>query len=145
MYNVEHIGIAVKSLQQSDQLFQRLLGISPYKREYVADQLVTTSFFMSGNVKVELLEASDPDSPIQKFLEKRGEGIHHLAFEVADIRAEMIRLEAEGFQLLQEHPVRGADNKWVCFIHPGSANGVLIELCQTIEEDSKLVPDALES
>ena len=145
MYKVEHIGIAVKSLQQSDLLFQRLLGISPYKREYVADQLVTTSFFMSGNVKVELLEATDPDSPIQKFLERRGEGIHHLAFEVADIRAEMTRLAAEGFQLLQEQPVKGADNKWVCFIHPRSANGVLIELCQTIEEDSKLVTDALES
>ena len=145
MYKVEHIGIAVKSLQQSDPLFQRLLGTSPYKREFVADQLVTTSFFRSENVKIELLEATDPESPIHKFLEKRGEGIHHLAFEVADIHAEMKRLAAEGFQLLQDHPVRGADNKWVCFIHPKSANGVLIELCQSIDEDANPLTDALES
>ncbi|MEO5907189.1 MAG: methylmalonyl-CoA epimerase [Saprospiraceae bacterium] len=144
MYKVEHIGIAVESLHKSDLLFQRLLGSSPYKREYVADQLVTTSFFQTGNVKVELLEASDPESPIQKFLDKRGEGIHHVAFEVEDIRAEMVRLASEGFQLLQEEPMKGADNKWVCFIHPRSANGVLIELCQAIE-DPKFVTDALES
>ena len=145
MYKVEHIGIAVESLEKSDQLFERLMGTSPYKREYVPDQLVTTSFFLAENVKVELLEATGPDSPIRKFLEKRGDGIHHLAFEVDDIREEMKRLQAEGFQLLQEEPVKGADNKWVCFIHPKSANGVLIELCQSIAEDPKSMPDALDS
>ncbi len=134
MYTVEHIGIAVKSLEQSDPLFSRLLDASPYKHEEVLEQGVITSFFQAGQAKIELLEATHPDSPIAKFIDRKGEGIHHIAFEVADIRAEMKRLKEEGFQLLQEEPSIGADNKWVCFIHPRSANGVLIEICQTIPE-----------
>lgn len=134
MYTVEHIGIAVKSLKQSDPLFRRLLGRSPYKYEEILDQGVITSFFQAGQTKIELLEATHPDSPIAKFIERKGEGLHHIAFEVADIRAEMTRLKEEGFQLLQEEPSIGADNKWVCFIHPKSANGVLVEICQTIPE-----------
>jgi methylmalonyl-CoA/ethylmalonyl-CoA epimerase len=134
MYTVEHIGIAVKSLEQSDPLFRRLLDASHYKHEEVPEQGVITSFFQAGQAKIELLEATHPDSPIAKFIERKGEGIHHIAFEVEDIRAEMKRLEEEGFQLLQEEPSIGADNKWVCFIHPRSANGVLIEICQTIPE-----------
>lgn len=136
MYTIEHIGIAVRSLADSDRLFARLLNISPYKHEEVAEQGVMTSFFQAGQAKVELLEPTRPDSPIQKYIEKKGEGIHHVAFEVADIRAEMERLRVEGFQLLNEEPARGADNKWVCFVHPKSANGVLVELCQTIPEES---------
>jgi len=132
MYTLEHIGIAVKSLATSNPLFQRLLAAAPYKQEEVADQGVVTSFFRAGEAKVELLEATNPTSPIHTFIERRGEGIHHVAFEVPDIRKEMQRLKDEGFQLLQEEPSIGADNKWVCFIHPRSANGVLIELCQTI-------------
>lgn len=134
MYTVEHIGIAVKSLEQSDPLFRRLLDATPYKREEVPEQGVITSFFQAGQTKIELLEATHQDSPIAKFIERKGEGIHHIAFEVMDIRAEMKRLEEEGFQLLQQEPSIGADNKWVCFIHPRSANGVLVEICQTIPE-----------
>ncbi len=133
MYTVEHIGIAVKSLKDSNALFEKLLNTSSYKEEEVAEQGVTTSFFRAGQAKIELLEAMHPDSPIHKFIERKGEGIHHIAFEVPDIRAEMQRLKEEGFQLLQEEPSVGADNKWVCFIHPKSANGVLIEICQTIQ------------
>lgn len=132
MYSLEHIGIAVRSLADSDPLFARLLNSPPYKHETVEDQGVTTSFFQAGGAKVELLEPTRPDSPIQRFLDKRGEGIHHLAFEVEDIRAEMKRLREEGFDLLQDEPTPGADNKWVCFLHPKSTNGVLIELCQSI-------------
>lgn len=128
---VEHIGIAVKDLQQSNELFARLLGQPHYKIEAVASEHVNTSFFRAGETKVELLEATDPDSPIAKFIAKRGEGIHHIAFEVADIEAEMQRLQAEGFQLLNESPKQGADNKLVCFLHPKSSNGVLVELCQS--------------
>lgn len=134
MYTVEHIGIAVKSLEESDPLFRRLLDASPYKHEEVPDQGVITSFFQAGQTKIELLEATHPDSPIAKFIERKGEGIHHIAFEVQDIRSEMNRLKAEGFQLLQDEPSIGADNKWVCFIHPRSAIGVLVEICQTIPE-----------
>lgn len=132
MYTVEHIGIAVKSLKVSNPLFERLLNIAPYKEEAVADQHVITSFFKAGESKIELLEPTHQDSPIHKFIERKGEGIHHIAFEVGDIFAEMKRLENEGFHLLQEKPSLGADNKLVCFIHPKSANGVLVELCQSI-------------
>ncbi|SDL94751.1 methylmalonyl-CoA/ethylmalonyl-CoA epimerase [Catalinimonas alkaloidigena] len=132
---VEHIGIAVRDLSQSNTLFEKLLGAPSYKTEAVVSEGVTTSFFRAGDTKIELLEATTADSPIAKFLEKRGEGIHHIAYEVTDIRAEMARLRQEGFTLLQEEPKRGADNKWVCFLHPKSTNGVLVELCQEITED----------
>ncbi len=131
---IEHIGIAVKNLDTSNALFARLLGGEHYKIEEVASENVLTSFFQTGESKVELLVATSPDSAIAKFIEKRGEGIHHVAFEVTDIRAEMRRLKSEGFQLLNDEPKRGADNKLVCFIHPKSANGVLVELCQEISE-----------
>ena len=133
MYQLEHIGIAVKDLEASNALFARLLGKAHFKIEEVATENVLTSFFQTGESKVELLEATSPDSPIAKFIEKRGEGIH-IAFEVADIYTEMQRLKSEGFQLLNDEPKRGADNKLVCFIHPKSANGVLVELCQEIKE-----------
>lgn len=132
MYTVEHIGIAVKSLKDSNELFAKLLNALPYKEEEVADQGVITSFFQAGQAKIELLEASHPESPIHKFIERKGEGIHHIAFEVSDIRVEMKRLQEAGFQLLNDEPAVGADNKWVCFVHPKSANGVLVEICQTI-------------
>lgn len=132
MKKIEHIGIAVKSIAESDQLFTRLFGNPPYKHEVVESEGVTTSFFMSGPNKIELLEATNPDSPIAKFIEKRGEGIHHIAFDVEDIVAEMARLKAAGFQLLSDVPKKGADNKLICFIHPKGTNGVLIELCQEI-------------
>ncbi|MDQ3015526.1 MAG: methylmalonyl-CoA epimerase [Bacteroidota bacterium] len=134
MYTVEHIGIAVRSLAESDPLFQRLLGQPPYKHEEISEQRVITSFFKTGTAKIELLEPTDPSSTIQKFIDGKGEGIHHIAFEVPDIRVEMQRLREEGFDLLQDEPTRGADNKWVCFIHPKSANGVLVELCQSIDD-----------
>lgn len=135
MYIVEHIGIAVKSIAESEKLFARLLRSEPYKHEEVADQMVMTSFFMSGTTKIELLEATHPDSPIHRFIEKKGEGIHHIAFEVEDIWVEMQRLRSEGFELLQEEPAIGADHKWVCFIHPKSAGGVLVEICQSMKKD----------
>ncbi|HZV70495.1 MAG TPA: methylmalonyl-CoA epimerase [Saprospiraceae bacterium] len=144
MYSIEHIGIAVKSLDESDSLFQKLLGSPPYKHEEVTSEGVITSFFRTDNSKVELLQAIHPDSAIQRFIDRRGEGLHHIAFEVNDIKAEMKRLKEEGFELLREEPFRGADNKWVCFVHPRSANGVLVELCQTIP-DAILTDDALES
>ena len=131
---LEHIGIAVRDLKQADDLFARLLGKGPYKAESVAAEGVTTSFFQTGSTKIELLEATHPDSPIAKFLDRRGEGIHHLAFEVDNIEAEMKRLEEEGFRLLSEQPKRGADNKLICFLHPKDTNGVLVELCQEIRE-----------
>ncbi len=129
---LEHIGIAVKNLKDSDQLFVRLLGIAPYKMEEVESEGVKTSFFQTGDSKIELLESTRDDSPIAKFIAKRGEGIHHLAFEVEDIVAEMNRLKGEGIRLLNEEPKPGADNKLVCFLHPKDTNGVLIELCQEI-------------
>lgn len=130
MLKVEHIGIAVKSLESSDALFSKLFNRQPYKHEGVASEGVMTSFFQMGETKIELLEATNPDSAIAKFIEKKGEGIHHIAFEVEDIYAEMKRLQAEGFTLLNEQPKEGADNKLICFLHPKSSNGVLIELCQ---------------
>ncbi len=133
MLKVEHIGIAVKDLAASNDLYATLLGKPHYKIETVESEGVNTSFFKSGDTKIELLEATKPESAIAKFIEKRGEGIHHIAFEVEDIEAEMKRLEAEGFRLINKAPKRGADNKLVCFIHPKSANGVLVELCQSIK------------
>lgn len=134
MNKIEHIGIAVKNLVESNLLFEKLLGKAHYKIEEVASEHVMTSFFKKGPNKIELLEATDPESPIAKFIEKRGEGVHHIAFEVKDIYEEMQRLEKEGFRLLNKEPKRGADNKLVCFVHPKSANGVLVELCQSIIE-----------
>jgi methylmalonyl-CoA/ethylmalonyl-CoA epimerase len=132
MQHIEHIGIAVKNLEFSNDLFTKLLGSAPYKQEGVESEGVMTSFFQTGQTKIELLEATNPDSPIAKFIEKKGEGIHHIAFEVADILAEMKRLKSEGFILLNEVPKKGADNKLVCFLHPRGTNSVLVELCQGI-------------
>ena len=134
MVRLEHIGIAVKDLKASNELFEQLLGVSNYKVEEVESEHVKTAFFKAGESKIELLEATAPESAIAKYVEKRGEGIHHIAFEVEDIYAEMERMRAQGYQLLNEQPKRGADNKLVCFIHPKTANGVLVELCQTIRE-----------
>ena len=130
MVRIEHIGIAVKELDKANELFTRLFGEQQYKEEGVESEHVTTSFFKVGPNKIELLEASSPDSAIAKYVDKRGEGIHHIAFEVDDIEAEMKRLAGEGFQLLNETPKKGADNKVVCFLHPKTTNGVLVELCQ---------------
>jgi methylmalonyl-CoA/ethylmalonyl-CoA epimerase len=134
MRKIEHIGIAVKDLAASNTLFEQLLGQPPYKEEEVASEGVKTSFFMNGPNKIELLEATNPDSPIAKFLEKKGEGIHHIAFDVEDIVVEIARLKKEGFIVLNETPKKGADNKLVAFLHPKTTNGVLIELCQEIIE-----------
>ncbi len=134
MTHIEHIGIAVRDLDKANELYAALLGVKHYKVESVEREGVTTSFFKTGPNKIELLEASNPDSPIAKFIEKRGEGMHHVAFGVEDIHAEMQRLDKEGFRLLSKTPKKGADNKWVCFIHPKSTNGVLLELCQEIPE-----------
>lgn len=142
MKNVEHIGIAVNSLEAANRLFAKLLNVSPYKSESVESEGVTTSFFQRGETKIELLEATRPDSPIARFLEKRGEGIHHIAFEVSDIRAEIARLKAEGFTPLNEEPKPGADNKLVAFLHPKGTGGVLVELCQTVQ--SSLLPPQAE-
>ena len=130
MKKVEHIGIAVKDLRNANQLFERLFNQPNYKLEELESEGVSTSFFKVGETKIELLEATNENSAISKFIEKRGEGIHHIAFEVEDIDAEMQRLKAEGFQLIQQNPKDGADNKKICFLHPKSTNGVLIELCQ---------------
>ncbi|WP_224485371.1 methylmalonyl-CoA epimerase [Robertkochia aurantiaca] len=134
MNKIEHLGIAVKDLAASNDLFTKLLGVAPYKEEEVASEGVKTSFFEMGESKIELLEATKDDSPIAKFIEKKGEGIHHIAFAVADIQIEINRLKEEGFVVLNETPKRGADNKWVAFLHPKNTNGVLVELCQDIEE-----------
>lgn len=130
MLKMEHLGIAVKDLQTSIPLFEQLLNTPCYKTEDVASEGVSTAFFRLGESKVELLEASSADSPISKFIEKKGEGIHHIAIDVEDIKAEMKRLAALGFQLLNDEPKEGADNKLICFLHPKTTNGVLIELCQ---------------
>lgn len=127
---IEHLGIAVKSLESSDNLFARLLGTPNYKQEVVEREGVTTSFYQVGESKIELLESTNPDSPIAKFLDKKGEGIHHIAFGVEDIKAEVERLKNEGFVFISEEPKEGADNKLVVFLHPKSTNGVLVELCQ---------------
>ena len=134
MKKIEHLGIAVNDLKTSNLLFEKLLGLAPYKQEEVASEEVKTSFFKSGSNKIELLESITPDGPIAKFLEKKGEGIHHIAFEVEDIVAEIARLKKEGFTVLNEIPKKGADNKLVAFIHPKTTNGVLIELCQEIDK-----------
>ncbi|MAP55701.1 methylmalonyl-CoA epimerase [Altibacter sp.] len=133
MKKIEHLGIAVKNLSEANDVYSRLLGSPPYKTETVESEGVNTSFFACGESKIELLEATNPNSPIAKFLERKGEGIHHVAFYVDNIEAEVKRLKSEGFQILNETPKRGADNKWVVFIHPKSANGVLIELCQDVD------------
>jgi methylmalonyl-CoA/ethylmalonyl-CoA epimerase len=135
MLKIEHLGIAVKNLEQSNNLFEKLFGQAPYKLEKVVSEGVSTSFFKMGESKIELLEATTADSAIAKFIEKKGEGIHHIAFEVADIYAEMKRLQALGFKLLSEEPKKGADNKLICFIHPKESNGVLIELCQEMKAE----------
>lgn len=137
MKRVEHIGIAVKDLKFANNLYEKLLGVAPYKQEEVVSEHVITSFFQVGETKIELLEPTAETSAIYKHITKRGEGMHHIAFEVEDIYAEMERLRKEGFQILNETPKRGADNKLVCFVHPKSANSVLIELCQSIKEDRK--------
>lgn len=134
MNKIEHIGIAVKSLKESNTLFEKLFGVANYKVENVKSEGVKTSFFRVGNNKIELLEATKEDSPIARFIEKKGEGIHHIAFDVDDIKSEIKRLKKEGFIVLNETPKKGADNKLVVFLHPKSTNGVLIELCQEISE-----------
>ena len=130
MRKIEHIGIAVNNIANAGKLYEKLLNTLIYKTEDVESEGVKTAFLQSGPNKIELLEATSPDSPIHKFIEKRGEGVHHIAFDVEDIEAEMDRLKQEGFVLLTDKPMPGADNKLVCFIHPKSAKGVLIELCQ---------------
>lgn len=132
MQKIEHIGIAVNSLEEGEAMYESLLGVKPYKREEVLSEKVTTSFFRLGANKIELLAPIGEDGPISKFLAKKGPGIHHIAYAVTDIVAEMSRLKDEGFRLLNEEPKVGADNKYVCFLHPKSAGGVLVELCQEI-------------
>ena len=133
MDKIEHIGIAVKDLKKSNEIFAALFGKAHYKTEEVKSEGVKTSFFDVGPNKIELLEATNPESPIAKFIDKKGEGIHHIAFAVSDIKAEIARLKAEGFTVLNEVPKIGADNKLVAFLHPKTTNGVLIELCQERE------------
>ena len=132
MKKIEHLGIAVKDLEAANKTYAALLGVENYKTETVESEGVDTSFFRVGESKIELLAATNENSPIAKFIEKRGEGIHHIAFEVEDIRAEMARLKGEGLVLLNEEPKKGADNKIVAFLHPKSSNGVLVELVQSI-------------
>ncbi len=134
MDKVEHIGIAVRSLEESIPVYEKLLNTACYKQETVENEKVNTAFFQTGESKIELLESTSPDGVINRFIEKKGEGMHHIAFAVSDIKAEMKRLKENGFQLLNEEPKKGADNKWVCFLHPKNTHGVLIELCQ--ERDS---------
>ncbi len=134
MLKIEHIGIAVKNLESANKLFTSLFNNAPYKLEKVEREGVSTSFFKMGESKIELLEATNTDSAIAKFIDKKGEGIHHIAFEVENIEDEMKRLSAEGYKLLADKPQNGADNKLICFLHPKDTNGVLIELCQEIKE-----------
>ena len=135
MKKIEHLGIAVKDLDAANSVYESLLGVAPYKKEIVEGEGVATSFFKCGESKIELLEATREDSPIAKYIEKKGEGIHHIAFAVDDIHAEVKRLKSEGFVVLNEEPKKGADNKWVVFLHPKSNNGVLVELCQERNND----------
>ena len=135
MNKIEHIGIAVKSLTESNLRYEKLLGKAPYKTEAVTSEGVNTSFFEMGSSKIELLEATRDDSPIAKFIAKNGEGIHHIAYAVTDLKAELKRLKTEGFEVLNEIPKKGADNKWVAFLHPKSTGGVLIELCEDRNTD----------
>jgi len=130
---IEHIGIAVKNIKDANVLYEKLLGVSSYKTEEVESEGVLTSFFQTGESKIELLMATNPESPIAKFIDKKGEGIHHIAFDVTDIHAEIERLKNEGFVLINEVPKKGADNKLVVFLHPKNINGVLVELCQEIK------------
>ena len=134
MRKIEHIGIAVKDLKSANEVYEKLMGQPPYKMESVESEGVNTSFFMNGPNKIELLEATNPESPIAKFIEKRGEGIHHIAFDVQDIVAEIARLKSEGFVILNEVPKKGADNKLVAFLHPKNTLGVLVELCQEVSD-----------
>lgn len=131
--NIEHIGIAVKNMVAADALYTRLLGIAPYKQEAVESENVITSFFKINQTKIELLQATSESSAIAKFIEKKGEGIHHLAFETNDLDAELKRLQGEGFELLKGFPKKGADNKMVAFLHPRDTSGVLVELCMEIK------------
>lgn len=133
MEKIEHIGIAVKDLAAANETYRKLLGVQHYKTEAVISEKVTTSFFRIGDNKIELLESSDPDGVIARFIEKKGEGIHHVAYAVDNILEEMRRLKTEGFVLLNEEPKRGADNKLVCFVHPKNTHGVLMELCEEIK------------
>ena len=130
MTKIEHIGIALANLENASLIYEKLFGAPAYKQEEVASEGVKTAFFRSGPNKIELLEGTNPGSPITKFIAKKGEGIHHIAFEVEDIIMEIARLKNEGFVIINEIPKKGADNKWVAFLHPKSTNGVLIELCQ---------------
>lgn len=130
MNKLEHIGIAVSNLEEANLLFERLLGVPHYKIEEVASEGVRTSFFKVGDIKIELLEATTPDSPIAKFIEKKGEGIHHIAFATSDIQQEISNTQAAGFRLINETPKDGADNKLIAFLHPKTTNSVLVELCQ---------------
>jgi methylmalonyl-CoA/ethylmalonyl-CoA epimerase len=132
MRKIEHIGIAVKDLEEANETYSKLLGKEPYKQETVESEKVVTSFFNTGESKIELLAATSPESAIAKFIEKRGEGIHHIAFDVEDINKEIERLKKDGFRILNPEPKKGADNKLIVFLHPKDANGVLIELCQGI-------------
>lgn len=138
MLKVDHIGIAVKKLADAVPLFEKLLNTTCYKTEVVETEKVTTAFFSSGDTKIELLESMDTDGVISRFIDKKGEGMHHIAFEVADMEAEIARLKKEGFVLLNEIPKRGADNKLVCFLHPKNTNGVLVELCMSIDGDREV-------
>ena len=135
MRKIEHIGIAVKDLEAANALFEQLFGTPAYKTEEVASEGVRTSFFKSGPNKIELLEATRPDSPIAKYIDRKGEGMHHIAFDVADIHAEIARLKAAGFTVLNDEPKKGADDKLVAFLHPKTSNGVLVELCQDAPEE----------
>lgn len=137
MLKIEHIGIAVSNIEDANNIYKSLLGYSHYKTEIVESEGVNTSFFICGESKIELLEATNPESPVAKFIDKRGEGIHHIAFLVRDIKAEIKRLKKEGFIVLNDEPRRGADNKWVVFLHPKSSKGVLVELCQEINISNK--------
>ncbi len=132
---VEHIGIAVKSLQESAKIYEALFGYGAYKIEEVASESVATLFFRAGETKIELLESTNPEGVIAKYIAKRGEGLHHIAFEVEDIQKEILRLESIGFQVISSTPKHGADNKLVCFLHPKTTGGVLIELCQEIRNE----------
>ncbi|MHA6279024.1 methylmalonyl-CoA epimerase [Salinimicrobium sp. CAU 1759] len=144
MRKIEHIGIAVKDLEAANEVYAKLLNTQSYKTEKVKSEGVDTSFFKVGESKIELLAATNEDSAIAKFIAKRGEGIHHIAFDVEDIEAEMQRLQEEGFQLISKKPKKGADNKLVAFLHPKSSNGVLVELCQEIKEEPEPLPEGEE-
>lgn len=135
MIRIDHIGIAVKDIESSRSLFESLLGTPQIKSELVASENVLTSFFQSENSKIELLHSDDPDNVINRFIAKRGEGIHHIAFEVEDIQKAIADLQTKGFQFINDEPKLGADNKMICFLHPKSSNGVLIELCQSVKDD----------